>query len=274
MINKLFFVTRVLLVAAALILLPAAGAPDCLAQPARAGWASATGFRGAETPVQRTIREAALRGDRQSSGPSNTNGTWLTDAADGDGARMRSAINRYQAWYWLNPIRRVSIDQIKAQMAGDFGGSAYDQNRRVQLVGKIMDRYNQAVRFGPVRLPASDAETLAFLEIRKQCLEWAMTIAKSGGGLSKNYHAAGVSNPQAFRPGMGLYRNDRSHAMIIVDIRWDAAGNPVEFKVVESNWGTGWQNPSGMIPWQRTVGTRSGIAFNSALYKVINYETP
>jgi len=273
MINSLFNITRTLLIVAT-VMFAALATMDVTAQTARAGWASVTGFRGAETGVQRAIRDAALRGDHQSSGPSNTNGTWLTDAADGDGARMRSAINHYQAWYWLNPTRRISFDQVKVQMAGDFGGSAYDQTRRLLLVAQIVERYNQAVRFGPVRLPITDNDTLAFLEIRKQCLEWAMTTAISGGGRSKNYSATAVTDPRAFRPGMGLYRVDRSHAMIVVDIRWDASGNPVEFKVAESNWGSGWQNPPGMLPWLRTVGTRTGITFNSALYKVVNYEAP
>ena len=240
------------------------------AQAIKPGWSSQTGFRNAETQVQRAIRDAALRSSGQSSGQSTTNGTWLTDAADGDGRRMRAAISRYHNWYWTTPSRRVSLAQIKAQMATDFAGSAYDSLRRSMLANQIVDRYNAAVRLGPVRLPANDNDTLWFLGIRKQCVEWAMTTAISAGGRSKNYSAAGVTDPRAFRPGMGLYKNDRSHAMIIVDIKWDSAGNPVEFKVVESNFGSGWMNPPGMVPWQRTVGTRTGVTRSGN--KVINYE--
>jgi hypothetical protein len=239
------------------------------AQAIKPGWASQTGFRNAETPVQRSIRDTALRSVGQSSGQSTTNGTWLSDTAGGDGTRMRAAINRYQSWYWANTRTRVSLTQIKAQMTSDFGGSAYDATRKSMLVNQIIDRYNAAVRLGPVRLPANDNDTLWFLGIRKQCLEWAMSTAISVGGQSKNYSAAGVTDPRAFRPGMGLYRNDRSHAMIIVDIKWDSAGNPIEFKVVESNYGSGWINPLGMVPWQRTVGTRTGVTLSGN--KVINY---
>ena len=50
--------------------------------------------------------------------------------------------------------------------------------------------------------------------------------------------------------------------MIITDIRWDGSGNPVEFKVAEANWAmtaqNTWQNPTGQIPWMRTIDLRSG----------------
>jgi hypothetical protein len=104
-------------------------------------------------------------------------------------------------------------------------------------------------------VPATDQETLDFLGIRKQCLEWAVTTAVAAGGEAKGYSAAAVADPSRYRPGMALYRADRSHSMIIVDIYWDAAGKPVKFRVAESNWGSGWQNPAGMLPWQRTVRT-------------------
>lgn len=272
MVASIFNLRQRLIAVSLLIACIAVLAVNGNAQTPRAGWASVTGFRNAETRVQRAIRDAAMRSDRQSSGQSNTNGSWLTDAAGGDGARMRSAINRYHAWYWLSPANRIGLDQIKIKMSGDFGGSAYDQTRRSLLVNRIVDQYNQAVRWGPVRLPNIDAEVLSFLGIRKQCLEWAMSTAIGAGGLPRNYHAAGVSDFKAFRPGMGLYRIDRGHAMIIVDIRWDANGYPAEFKVVESNWGSGWQNPLGMVPWQRTIGTRTGLRYDPAVYKTVDYE--
>jgi hypothetical protein len=233
-----------------------------------AGWSSQTGFRKGETSAQRNIVAAALRSVGQSSGQSMTNGTWLTDVAGGDGARMRAAISRYNSW---TGQRRISLDQIKAQMLTDFSSSAYGQAQKLALVNQIIDRYNAAARLGPVRLPNNDNETLYFLGIRKQCLEWAMTTAQSGGGGSRNYSSPGVSDPSLFRPGMGLYKNDRSHAMIIADIRWDAAGRPVEFKVIESNWGTGWINPLGMVPWNRNVDARN-IPYDPSQYKVIDYE--
>jgi hypothetical protein len=271
MTKELSLRMRLLMVSSMLMLLTALGSMNGKAQTPKVGWASQTGFRNAETSVQRAVRDAALRGNGQSSGQSTTNGSWLTDTADGDGGKMRNAINRYQSWYWTNSTRRPALDQIKTQMMADFGGSAYDQTRRSMLVNQVVDRYNAAVRFGPVRVPTTDNDTLSFLGIRKQCLEWAMTTAISAGGQSKNYYAVGIADPRAFRPGMGLYKLDHSHAMIIVDIRWDGNGNPAEFKVAESNYGGGWQNPAGMVPWQRTIDIRSGISFNSGVYKVVSY---
>jgi hypothetical protein len=271
MTKELSLRPRLLVLSLMLALLTVLGSTNSRAQTPKPGWASLTGFRNAETSVQRAVRDAGFRANGLPSGQSTTNGSWETDTAGGDGARMRAAINRYQNWYWTNSTRRPTIDQIKTQMMGDFGGSAYDQPRRSMLVNQIVDRYNAAVRLGPVRVPTTDNDTLYFLGIRKQCLEWAMSTAISVGGQSRNYYAAGVTDPRAFRPGMGLYKLDHSHAMIIVDIRWDASGNPAELKVAESNYGGGWQNPGGMVPWQRTIDIRSGISFNSGVYKVVSY---
>ena len=271
MTTELTFRVRLLMFSCMFALLTVIGATSGRAQTPKPGWASQTGFRNAETSIQRAVRDAALRPNGQSSGQSNTNGSWETDTAGGDGARMRAAISRYHNWYATNPTRRPTLDQIKAQMMLDFGGSAYDQTRRSMLVSQIVDRYNAAVRLGPVRVPIAANDTLSFLGIRKQCLEWAMTTAISAGGQSRNYYAAGVTDPRAFRPGMGLYKNDHGHAMIIVDIRWDTNGNPAELKVAESNYGGGWQNPGGMVPWQRTIDVRQGISFNSGVYKVVSY---
>jgi hypothetical protein len=251
-----------------LALLTALNPSDSRAQTPKPGWSSQTGYHAAETSVQRSIVAAASRAQGQSSGQSTTGGTWLTDTADGDGARMRQAINHYQSWFWSNP-RRLTLDQIRAQMMADL--TSYDFARKTALVSQIAQKYNDAVRFGPVRVPTTDNDTLWFLGIRKQCLEWAMSTAISAGGLSKNYSAGGVNDPRAFRPGMGLYKQDKTHAMIIVDIRWDSAGNPVEFKVAESNYGSGWMNPPGMVPWERKVDVRSGIGWSPGVYKVVSY---
>jgi hypothetical protein len=233
------------------------------------GWASQTGYRYAQTPLQRAIVAAANRSVGQSSGQSVTGSTgWLTDASDGDGARMRAAISRYAYWLYNQPSRYTLV-QVKTQMVGDFAGSAYDSTRKQALVNRIVEKVNEAVQNRSFRQPTNDDDTLRLLGIRKQCLEWAMTTAISAGGYAKGYSAAAVTSPSSYRPGMGLYKTNRSHAMIIVDIRWDRYGNPVEFKVVESNWGSGWMNPPGMVPWQRTVGARYGVTITG--HKVVDF---
>lgn len=238
------------------------------------GWASQTGFRNAETRVQKAIVSKALGAVGRSSGQSVTSSSgWLTDTADGDGARMRRAIEIYAGWVYAQPSQ-YNLTQIKARMNSAFSGSAYDSLRRQKLVDRIVEVVNAAVRRNAYRAPRNDNETLTLLGVRAQCLEWAMTTAISSGGLAKGYNAAGVSNPTEFRPGMGLYKNDRSHSMIIVDIRWDARGNPVEFKVAESNFKAGstgsWINPAGAAPWERTVTVRSGLSLSGL--KVIDFE--
>src|SRR5437868_1474967 len=71
------------------------------AQPPKDGWASETGFRNTNTPIDANdkgtdtrsaiVKNAWLMKNRPS-GSSFTGGIWLTDTADGDGTRMRKAI--------------------------------------------------------------------------------------------------------------------------------------------------------------------------------------
>jgi hypothetical protein len=55
---------------------------------------------------------------------------------------------------------------------------------------------------------------------------------------------------------------------VIVDVEW-RAGVPVRFKVAEANYGSGWMNPSGQVPWERTVAVGRIV---SAGYKVVSFE--
>ena len=231
-----------------------------------AGWASVTGFRNAETAVQKRIVATALSQVNLSSGQSQMGGVWLTDCADGDGARMRAAINRYAGWYWQTQAK-VTLAQIKAAMLQDFNGSLYDGTRKTALIERIVSCYNsvaataRSASYCPAP-PTTDNATLQFLVFRKQCLEWADWVATTSGGVARNYSATAVTDVKLMRPGMGLFRTGKTHAMIITDIRWDGSGNPVEFKVAEANWAmtaqNTWQNPTGQIPWMRTIDLRSG----------------
>ena len=80
-----------------------------------------------------------------------------------------------------------------------------------------------------------------------------------------------MTDPAKFRPGMGLLKTDKSHAMVIVDIEWDASGRAVRFKVAEANAANSrWGNPTGMIPWERTVQFRYVQA--DANVRVVDFE--
>lgn len=257
-----------------------------------AGWASQTGFRNASTQVQiKVVSNASYSGSTSASVMAPSGAPWLTDCAGGDGARMRSAINLYAAWFNANvfaakrcappaPPSTVITNMTNA-LNGPSGCSTscscstccYNSTSKSLMVNRIKSVYNQKCCQSPnstVATPTSDQQTLDFLGIRKQCLEWAETIAKKSGGKYRGYGAAGVSTPANYRPGMGLYKTDKSHAMILIDIYWDANGNPTQYKVAEANYGTGWQNPCGFVPWERVTGLRTLTSIAGC--KVINYE--
>ena len=233
-----------------------------------AGWSSATGYRHAETAVQRAIVTNANNAAGRSSGPSFVlapNGTtvWYTDTADGDGTRMQNAINRYVNWK-INP-NGLNLDQIKTQMRNDFAGSLYQTDQKNQLVDRI-------VALQPSARVSTNQQVLDLLGIRKQCLEWCNAVSLASGGGTRNYYAGSVSGSSKYRPGMALYRTDRSHAAIIIDIEWNASGTPLQFKVAEANYSpNNWVNPNGTVPWQRTVQNTRPTDLTG--YRVVNFES-
>lgn len=264
------------------------------AEKVTAGWASQTKYRYATTNVQKSVVNAATGQIGKSSGSSvmaPSGAPWLTDCASGDGQRIRNAINVYAAWYNANvpSSQRCSTPNvpstIRTQMLGKLKGATgcstscscstccYNDTSKGLMVNKIMAIYNQKACQTPnstIATPSTDQQTLTFMGIRKQCLEWAATIGYNAGGGYRGYSATGVSPASNYRPGMALYKTDRSHAMIITDIYWDASGNPTKFRIAESNYGTGWQNPCGQIPWDRKIGSRELSSISGC--KVVNFE--
>lgn len=216
------------------------------------GWSSVTGFRRAETAVQRNIVQEASAANGESSGRSMMGPPWLTDTAGGDGERMRIAITR---WYdhLSGRLPGMTAAQVQAQMKRDLSAT-YDATRQTALVNRIVEVWERRFSIiGPPAPPPRQGDNqgvMDFMGIRKQCLEWADTLAQNAGGRGLTYSAAAVS-ASAARPGMGLFHVG-VHAMIIVDIEW-RGGVPVRFKVAEANWANDWMNPNGQIPWQRVV---------------------
>lgn len=224
----------------------------------RSGWASVTRYRYAETSVQQQVVARATSKIGQSSGQSQVSSPygsqtlWATDAAGGDGARIGRAINRYHQFV-MGRTPAQTLSQVRASMEQEL--STYDATRRRLLVDRIIGE------FGKYALPGgpsyrTDQAVLTFLGIRRQCLEFAATVGLEAGGQARGYSSTSIADPSRFRPGMALFKADRSHAMLIVDIYWDSNGRPTRYRVVEANWGTGWTNPRGMVPWQRVVSTR------------------
>jgi len=233
------------------------------------GWASKTNFKNAETTVQKNVVNKANSANGQLSGKSIIGVKWATDIAGGDGDRMRKAINIYDTWV-KDKKKTKNITQIKSDMIAAFNGSQYNNNCKNTLVSKIISVYDSKKNSNSLSIPTTDQATLDFLGIQKQCLEWAETIAQSCGGKINGYDGKEITDQSKFRPGMGLYKTDRSHAMIIIDIEWDKNGKPINFKVAESNWSSGWTNPKGAIPWERKINNTRITQLSGC--KVISYE--
>ncbi len=199
--------------------------------------------------------------------------TWYTDLEDGgtgtqDGTRIRDAIQKYATWKGKSSTTRVDFDTLRGQMETAIG-PIYDKSRRQLLASRIVQnwdanelRFNQRVpNVKAPTVPVTDQETIDFLGIRTQCLEWVVTTGLRSGAQSISYQSTAVSSPKSHRPGMAMFWYDAkgygAHAAIITDIKFDLQGNPTTYTVAESNYGQGWQNPGGEIPWERIITPRT-----------------
>lgn len=231
------------------------------------GWANTTTFKQADTVLRENIVNLAYAAIGSPSGLSQVcaeDRCWLTDIADGDGARMRNAISVYHDWRENHP-NAVLDPNIRTSMIDQFNNSAYPLAQQNMLVNQIINLYDGTV-------PSTDNETLSYLNIQKQCLEWAMYIAGEAGGVPTNYGGSGPFTAEniTIRPGMGYYDLD-FHAMLIIDVYYNSHGEPQYVRVAESNWGTGWANPGGQVPWERTVrGNRDTVGANT--HTAISYD--
>lgn len=252
------------------------------------GWCSVTKYKCDMTPIQAKIVE--LANAETNGGPdistSYDNGgdaPWLTDVdcdtrqrngKDCDGQRMRDAIMIYDKWKKGGGKGDNPPTNIKDAMKGKFNKSGYGNVQKDLFVKKIVDVYKQNTT-----VPSDDESTLKYLGVKKQCLEWAMSIAKKGGIPNPpNYKVVVASSRKSIpladvRPGMGYYDLGK-HAMIIIDVHYDKNGKVDEFKVAESNFPCGgkcpWVNPGGQIPWERKVS--NSRKEKNLGYTIINFE--
>ncbi len=238
-----------------------------------AGWSSVTKYQHATTTVQKNIvNRASFSGP---SFPSKTGGHWGIDTDKDpktgifDGTRMSNAIVDYHNWYHTQRTKAngVSLTSIKSTMIGRFNGSAYGASSITDLVNRIISVYNSKP-YPAISIKPGNQEVIDFLGIRAQCKEFTDVIALACGGKVRYYDSGGVTSTN-FRPGMALY-DGTTHAMLIMDIYWDAKGSPTKFIVAEANWGNVWTNPVGQRPWERTTNRRE-VAYSSR-YKVVSYE--
>jgi hypothetical protein len=210
------------------------------------------------TPVQQAIVRAArnVSGASPASQTSlywngRTWSTWQTDTAGGDGQRMRDAIKRFATWRNANLGKPVPASLIAAMKADVY---TYPGSYGAVLVNRIISQYDtkQALCRCSLVPPQTEDQTLAFLGVRAQCREFVDTTVIKAGGTPRAYGVSVQTAAKNFRPGMGLFFPNIPHASIITDIYYNPNGS-VTFRIAESNWGTGWTNPSGMVPWERTL---------------------
>ena len=243
------------------------------------GWASQTNYHYADTDIRRAIVKAANANIGHSSGQSTicqrTDACWLTDTAGGDGERMRNAIQIYHAWSVSTDPNKPEESEIKANMTNAFAESYYGDYEKGLLVQRIIDQHD-SWNWNNHPVIQDDDQTLEFMGIRKQCLEWAMATAIDAGGKAKNYHNCGNLSMSDVRPGLGYYYFDANgngwHAMIIIDVYYDGTGIPKKLRVAESNWASNWTNPIGDIPWERTIASRIIDLPDTKSAKVVNYD--
>jgi hypothetical protein len=210
------------------------------------------------------------------SAPASIDKTWQTDLEPepGSGSAIRAAIARYHSWY--KDGKKTQLSAVKAAMIADLKKSNYSEAVVLEkLAAQIIATYDARALQGPlVAPPTTQQEILDLLGIRKMCLEFAVTIAYQAHGIPNSYPNEKTfidMDSSLYRPGMGLYRRDHGHAMVIIAIKWNKLGQPESFRVAEANYGSHWQNPGGMVPWERTLERRD-VPVAAGLYHVINFE--
>jgi hypothetical protein len=242
------------------------------------GWSSVTKYQHATTTVQKNIvNKASFSGP---SFPSKTGGHWGVDTDGDDGTRMSNAIVDYHNWYHTQRTKAngVSLASIRNTMIGRLNNPTQKDTRLVysaasktELVNRIITIYNSRP-YPAISIKPNNQEVINFLGIRAQCKEFTDIIALACSGQARTYKSTGVLGISNFRPGMALYDGE-THAMLILDIFWDAKGSPTKYIVAEVNYCTtcNWTNPVGQRPWERTTNRRE-VPNNKTSYKVVSYE--
>jgi hypothetical protein len=242
--------------------------------PVLDGWSSQTGYRKPVDTVLNNIVNSLSNGNA----PQSISGSpWLTDAYNTpitDGQRMRNALNDLQAWYNAqSPKPALPLASIPASLRSTMASeliatNSYNSTDAGAFVTQMVAVFNGSA---PTKT-ASDDTTLAYLRIHAMCKEYADRTVRAGGGIAKGYTSSGAVAARDIRQGMYafLYSGTKPiHAAVIADVSWQG-GNPVSLKLAESNWGTGWSNPTGEKPWLRTVTTTRPVAYSGAGYVVIS----
>ena len=214
-----------------------------------------------ETQIQKNIISNANSLAGFSSGRSVTSsGMWSTDMAGGDGVRWRNAISVFHNWKVNNPT--ITPTTIKNTMK-TYLAATYSTTDQTTIVNRIISVYKTPI-------PTDDNSTMVYMGVRKQCMEFVGSTSIKSGGVYKSYSSAAMASSEEWRPGMALY-NPNVHAMIINKIEWINNAPTRNVVVCEANYGSGFNNPIGQIPWFRVVAnTRTFMIPNT--YKVVSLD--
>jgi len=199
---------------------------------------------------------------------------WYTDTDNNDGIRMRNAINIYGKWRIRNAENtkhKEISDRMKAEFPNycEWPDTCYSGPTQDLLVGKIIELVNDRIKKENLKEWVdieNDDQTLEFLGIQKQCKEWVDTTVNSTTlAKCKEYRQFDV-DVEVVKMGMGygyLFPDGSGyHAMIITNVEYEKDsskqnyGKAIQLTVAESNWGSGWTNPGGAVPWERIITTR------------------
>lgn len=195
-----------------------------------------------------------------------TGSPWATDASGGDGGRIRNAITAFNNWIntktvggyskWANSGRPNAPTTVQNTMRANLNTYSYNDN--TLFIEQIRQKFAGVV-------PADDNGSLALLQMRAQCKEFADRIVNGAGG---HAHVYGQRISADVRPGMYAFAGT-THSAIITEVKFDSNGNPWA-RLAEanrnpngSNVGGNWTNPGGQVPWLRTVNVGREVSIGS-----------
>lgn len=198
--------------------------------------------------------------------------SWQTDISGGDGAAMRLSIGDYHAWNGSRnaagaPTHANPPAAVLTSMKGRL--TNYNATDRTTITNRIIAVYSGSV-------PATDQATLTYLGIRAQCKETVDRWVQASGGTSRSYASyigrnVGAGRYASYTVGKGVIVGASTHAAVVTAVSRDANGRLLSIQLAESNWGTGFSNPTGQIPWSRVVALRTVQAPLPANYTVFSF---
>ncbi|MEI2695035.1 MAG: hypothetical protein V9E90_08190 [Saprospiraceae bacterium] len=218
------------------------------------GWSDVTGFRHTWTSNQKAILNESKRILKEGYAPlsiypisSDKKQIWATDLADNDGERLKNCINCYHDFKNKNPAISTPDPSTKSKMVKELSPTYSSGNDANLIIERIINRYNGR------SAPKTNQEILDYLGIRAQCKETRDRITLKAINVTRTYNSGEqITNPKDLRAGM-IGDDGTKHTFIVSAIKWDAKGNVVKIKVIDSNYNTTFNNPGGDIPWERRM---------------------